>query len=73
MLNAHQAKFFVVILRGRLFIITPPFSFNSSTLLGVIPTDKKVASFTHQLKNEGNEFGFISFWISELSNSCSAY
>ena len=54
-MNAQQAKFCVVISRGRLFILAPLFSLNGPPLLVRVPTDKlsailideKVTSFTH--------------------------
>ena len=39
-LNAQQAKFFVVISRGRLFILTPFFPLNGLSFFGAVPTDE---------------------------------
>ena len=76
-----MANFFVVISRGKLFILSPLFSVNGLPLLGVVPTKKlsaiwikeKVMSFTHLLKIKVCECGLIiiimqheSFWLSEF-------
>ena len=39
-LNAQQVKFFMVILRRKLFILIPLFPFNGTPFLGAVPTGK---------------------------------